>query len=252
MAPLLKLHRFCVIATVLVTRSVIAEVPARFDQDTMPRAIFNRHDSRHPLFLAASEVFGPDGLLRKDAPLSPSAERALHDFLTQPRADGCVRVQEAYVDYINAPSRRNLVEAIANADFVMETRVTNREYGFLDGVPGQLLCLKPASTLKGAVAEAYPRYFVFVPVADFEVGGVHFCKTDVRYGAAPAIGDTLFVLGDNRFVSSEFINTVSEAGYIRVTGRGDVIVPKSLGGSAITPAELRNLATGSRGRSEPR
>ena len=214
------------------------------DDQPMPRALLGRFDSRRPAYLDASEVIDQNGQLRRDAPLSTAAERNLRDFLGAPKTNGCVHVGEVYYDWVNGPRRTSLAGTIQQSDFVVETRVVNRSYGFLDGVPGQLLRLNRVSTLKGTAPD-YASYYIFVPVADFVVGGIHSCKTDIRYGAAPAVGDTVFVMSNDVYVSNDYIDTVDEAGYVRALPDGRLVLPKSLAASSdvvTTATDLRRLA----------
>ena len=84
-----------------------------------------------------------------------------------------------------------------------------------------------------------------MPVADFRVGDLHFCKTDSRYGPAPAAGDTLFVLVDRAFVNDSYIELVNETGYLRVLPNGRVLLPMSMSyikRDSLTAADVERLA----------
>jgi hypothetical protein len=168
--------------------------------------------------------------------------------LRQDRVDGCVSVHEVYYDYINVPRRSSLVSAVSSADFIVESRVVNKSYGFLDGVPGQLLRILTIGVPKGEISSTTDPYYIFVPVADFTVNGVHFCKTDERYSEPPAVGDEVFVFGQRDFVAGQYINTIDEKGYLRALPNGTVVVPKSLktaGDSELSLAGIRRLAADS-------
>jgi hypothetical protein len=211
----------------------------------MPKYIYTGFDARHPQFIEASLVIGDGGKIKNDSLLSRSAEGHIHDYLAEPRANGCIAVSEFYHDYINAPHRGSLAATISEADFVLEGKVVNRSYGFMDGVPGQLLRIRTQDALKKAKGSLRSVYYIFVPVADFTVAGVHFCKTDRRYPIPPEIGDAVFVFGQDEFVSDEYINTVDEAGYVRVTPSGTAVLPRSLsrdGAQQVQASEIRRLA----------
>lgn len=216
------------------------------DGAPMPQYIYTGFDTRHPQFIEASLVIGEGGRIKNGALLSHSAESDIHDFLAKPRANGCISVSEYYHDYINAPRRGSLATTISEADFVLEGKVVNRSFGFMEGVPGQLLRIRTQDALKGVKGSLRSVYYIFVPVADFTVSGVHFCKTDRRYATPPGIGDTVFVFGQNGFVSDEYINTVDEAGYVRVMPNGALMLPQSLnrdGAQQVQSSEVRRLAT---------
>ena len=218
------------------------------DSGPMPQYIFTGFDARHPQFIEASLVIGQGGKIKNGSPLSRSAESHLHNYLDGPRVDGCIAVGEFYHDYINAPRRGSLAATISDADFVLEGRVVTRSYGFMDGVPGQLLRIRTHDALKTSRESLRSIYYIFVPVADFTVAGVHFCKTDRRYPTPPEIGDTLFVFVQNEFVSDGYINTVDEAGYVRVLPSGVAVLPRSLrndGDEQAQASEIRRLATAS-------
>ena len=231
---------------------VMAERPfERADSAPMPRHLYDQFDHRRPTFLEASAVIGEGGKLKTDAPLRSSAERNLRDFLGQDRVNGCVVVREVYYDYINVPRRSSVLSAVNSADFIVESRVVNKSYGFLDGVPGQLLRIRTVGVPKGSIASTTDPYYIFVPVADFTVNGVHFCKTDERYPEPPAIGDEVFVFGQNNFVAGQYINTIDEKGYLRALPNGTIVVPKSLettGAGELSLARIRRLAAEANGR----
>lgn len=217
--------------------------PAR-DGQPMPHALYGRLDARRPIFMEASDVLDENGNLRRDAPLTTASERDLRDFLEHaPRQNGCIQVGNVYIDYLNAPQRPGLAKTIERSDFIVEARVVNRSYGFMRGIPGQLLRLSRLSTLKG-VAPDYSNYYIFVPVGNFSVGPVHFCKTDTRYGEAPAVGDRLFIFGDKEWVDNDYINTIDEKGYVRALADDRLSLPRSMvepGSLISTGSELRRL-----------
>ncbi len=209
----------------------------------MPRLLFRNGDTRHALFIDASEVIGEGGKIKTSAPLSHIAEMTLRDVLAQPVINGCISIDEVYYNYVNPPRRAGLDSAVAEADFVVVGKVTNRAYGFVEGVPGQLLRVSTISALKG-LERPLAQYYIFIPVADFSVAGIHFCKTDVRYASPPEIGDRVFVFGQRDFTSEEYINTLGAAGYVRAFSDGSLLLPKALsveGSRALHESDIRRL-----------
>jgi hypothetical protein len=245
----------CYALTTLILFASLSAMAARAlekdDVAPMPQTLFDRFDARRPVFLEASLVIGEGGRLKPDAPLRQSAERNLRDFLNQTRINGCVSVHEVFYDYINTPHRTGLASTIDSADFIVESRVVNKSYGFLDGVPGQLLRIRTVAMRKGDKSSARELYYFFIPVADFTTNGVHFCKTDERYTDPPQIGDEVFVFGQHDFVTDQYINTIDEKGFLRALPSGAVQLPKSLRTTEALPLlteELRRMAAESEAR----
>lgn len=237
---------------IAVTMSLCSSVGAQKADEAMPKSIFTI-DPGHPHFLQADRVIDSSGRVRRDADLSSLAERNLSDFLKLPRENGRIDVGEVYLDYVNAPVRRGLPGAIETADFIIEGKVVRRSFGFMEGVPGQLLRLATVETLKGTARDRSHFYYVFVPVADFTIGGLHFHKTDRRYGDAPEVGDTLIVFASDAFVTNDYINVIDQRGYVRELPNGRVMLPKALGGDTSTPLngdDVRRMIRGG-GRTQP-
>jgi hypothetical protein len=216
------------LAMIVFPLSAVAATPNPSPQPAMPHLLYRNGDARHAVFLDASVVIDQGGKLKRDAPLDRFAEKILRDVLAGPSINGCIAVGEFYFDYINLPRRFSLQSAVTAADFVVEGKVTNRAYGFVGGVPGQLLRVDTISALKG-LETPLSQYYIFIPVADFTIAGVHFCKTDGRYPSPPQIGDRVFVFGQRDFASGgEYIDTLGAAGYVRVLSDGTLLLPKSL------------------------
>ena len=239
-----------IFAFVLVLPTFANAAPA-IATPPMPHTLYGR-DPRHPVFLAAADVFDDQGRIRHDAPLTSSDLRTLNSFLNLPRTNGCISAEEAYLDYVNPPERRDLTSAIDVSDFVVETKVVNRSFGFMEGIPGQLLQLQKLTELKRDAGEIRPLYYIFVPVADFTAGGLHFCKIDRRYGQAPQIGDTVFVFADRRFTANDYINVVNELGFVRASPDGSLRLPRALRGDvpAVNADDIRRLVRGDKGKPE--
>jgi hypothetical protein len=252
------LSRKPAIFTVLAIGMAAAAAGAPRDGDgaPMPRVLYGRFSATRPLFVDASEVFDVNGRLRTDGPMSPDDRRALENLLGgSPVKNGCVQIGDVFLDYVNSSPPSSLATAIARSDIVVEARVVNRSYGFRQGIPGQLLRLRPAGMLKGTLP-VFAYDYTFIPVGDFLAGSVRFCKTDDRYGAPPSIGDTVFVIANHYEVTNDFVDVIDEAGLVRAGPDGRLSIPRTLAGAGDgvnTVDDLKRFATeSSRGRSQRR
>lgn len=118
-------------------------------------------------------------------------------------------------------------------------------------MPGELLRVRTISALKG-LEQPLLQYYIFIPVAEFSVAGVHFCKTDDRYASPPQIGDRVFVFGQRDFTSEDYVNTLGAAGHIRALSDGSLLLPKSLGGEGsrvLHDSDIRSLIPAAQERS---
>jgi hypothetical protein len=88
-------------------------------------------------------------------------------------------------------------------------------------------------------------YYIFVPVAEFTVGGLHFCKSDRRYSIVPEVGQHLFLPGNRSFIRDAYLEIVDETGYLAVAANGNVELPRSMhnsAGGAATADDVRRMA----------
>jgi hypothetical protein len=129
------------------------------------------------------------------------------------------------VSYLNTPARTSLSEAVETADVVVLGNVTGTAFGFFGGIPGQLTRFSPEEIVKGTLARA--AYYVFIPVGDFWVGAVHICKTDSRYVAPPAKGDTVLLFsGLPSGADGDILDIKTESGLVVIAGaEGTVHLP---------------------------
>lgn len=139
---------------------------------------------------------------------------------------GCRNVGQTYVDYVEPPPRATLEDAVTHSQVALLGRVTDRAYGFSGGAPGQLLQIEPVRSFGHALSQA--RYYFFVPIGRFSIGGVTICTTDWRYAEPPDIGGEVFL-----FV----FDPVDPAGVLlHVMDAGD-IVPVNPDGSLRLPRQ---------------
>lgn len=177
-------------------------------------------------FVSASETLTPTGEPRPDR-FAPAVAEMIQGILNQAPEDGCIRYGEVWIDRVNVPLRESVDDAVGSADYIVEGVVTGRQFGFRAGEPGQLIRLSQLNAVRGTSA---PRseLFVFYPVATFSVGSHVICKTDWRYGAAPADGDRLVVFALPNQTFGQFVDIVDEAGLITVRKDGALLLPKRL------------------------
>ena len=112
-------------------------------------------------------------------------------YQSEPSVPGCRDVGITYFDYPEPPPRGTLDDAIMSSEVAVLGRVTDKAYGFSAGEPGQLFQIEPVSSYGYPLAQA--RYYFFVPIGRFTVGGVTICKTDERYAEPPDIGGEVFL-----------------------------------------------------------
>lgn len=227
-----------------------AASPARptVDAAAMPEILYEAGDTRHAVFLEASKVLGDGGKIKAEAPLTRISEKNLRNVLAQPLVNGCLALDEVFFDYVNRPRRNGLAATVAAADFIVEGTVVNKSFGFVEGIPGQLLRIHTITELTGSV-RPLPQYYIFIPIADFTVGGAHFCKTDARYTAPPSVGDKVFVFGDKDFTSGEYIDTLGATGYVRSLPDGKLLLPHGLqvdNANGAHDSDIRRMAIAAR------
>lgn len=177
------------------------------------------------LFVSASEAFTPDGRLRTEH-FSREASLFMEGMLEMPSADGCIHYEERFDNSVNLPFRDSVESAIATSEYVFEGRVVEREYGFRNGEPGQLLRLADV-TAPGRPLRR-DRLFVFFPVGRFTAGPLTICKTDRRYAAEPHVGDRIVVFAIPHSLIGDFVDMSDEAGLIVVRKNGNLSLPARL------------------------
>jgi hypothetical protein len=142
-------------------------------------------------------VFGSAAAGRIHEIMTTPADNAIYfngkivGYQSEPSAPGCRDVGTTYFDYPEPPPRGTLDDAITSSDVAVLGRVTAKAYGFSTGDPGQLFQIEPVRSYGYPLTQA--RYYFFVPIGRFTVGGVTICKTDERYAEPPDIGGEVFL-----------------------------------------------------------
>jgi hypothetical protein len=99
------------------------------------------------------------------------------------------------VELINPPDLSSLSSLLPNVAFAIWGTVTDVREGFFYDVPGALLKIRIDEELvQWPEGPRRTSFLLYYPVADFEVGGVHFRKGDPRYPAMAAVGDRVIYL----------------------------------------------------------
>jgi hypothetical protein len=148
------------------------------------------------------------------------------ELLQKPASGKCLDVGPAFEETPMPPPRATLDDAVTHSDVALLGRVTDKAYGFYSGAPGQLIQIEPERSFGRRLDKA--RYYFFVPVAQFQIGGVEICKTDPRYAEPPDIGSEVFL-----FVQPPADPTGT---LLHVLNPGD-IVPVGAGGDLRLPAQ---------------
>lgn len=91
--------------------------------------------------------------------------------------------------------RASLKDLVENSLGIVRGTVTGVDQGFAVGNPGLLLEVRVDEWLKRSpkIADSDVLYLPY-PVAEFEVGGYRFCKTDSRWPEPPRVGDRVLLL----------------------------------------------------------
>jgi hypothetical protein len=148
------------------------------------------------------------------------------ELLQKPASGKCLDVGSAFEETPMPPPRATLDDAVTHSDVALLGLVTDKAYGFYSGAPGQLLQIEPERSYGRRLDKA--RYYFFVPVARFQIGGVEICKTDPRYAEPPDVGSEVFL-----FVQPPADPTGT---LLHVVNPGDV-VPVGPGGALRLPAQ---------------
>jgi hypothetical protein len=172
----------------------------------MPKTLSLPHQAL-PIWAEASVAVSADG--EPNPAVWGSETGRIHEILTTPAdnpiyfngkivryqneqsAPGCRDVGTTYFDYPDPPRRGTLDDAITDSRVALLGRVTDKAYGFSSGQPGQLLQIEPVRSYGHQLS--HNRYYFFVPIGRFTVGGVTICKTDERYAEPPDIGGEVFL-----------------------------------------------------------
>lgn len=180
----------------------------------MPEVLWNPK-WEYPFWVSKEMAFGPHGELEKKL-FHPDRWQTLKDLLAGPQIDGCVRLEEVYLEYVDRQPRNSVNAALESAELVIHGKVTGRADGFDIGLPATLIRLEVLDLVKGS-SELREVFFAW-PIATFSVAGKRICKTDYRYADLPEEGDEVIA-----FVRQTVPETFA---MLQIESPGDVIVLK--------------------------
>ena len=213
-----------------VPLSILAERPVPDSQqesktgDITP-IFYSSLRSSVPTFLSADVTILPDGQLNTD--LMDDRARFVMNSILSAHQEGCVEIEENWIDRVNPPDRSSLGKAVGTSALILEGRVVGRDYGFYQGyVPGQLLEIETEEVLRG---NALAKHFIFVPIGTFTAGPYTFCKTDSRLPEPPDLGDRVLLL-IHRLLGPEepFLDLYDDSSLIVLPEQGAARLPASL------------------------
>lgn len=111
------------------------------------------------------------------------------------RADGdCVRSGPVILSGVNPDYGADFAGVVQRARLIVLGTVEATRPGFLHGIPGTMLLVHSERVVKAPRDEPRTSSFVFLPVGEFSVGDVPFCKTDSRFPPVPEIGRRVVVV----------------------------------------------------------
>jgi hypothetical protein len=108
---------------------------------------------------------------------------------------GCIHYGPVSVDRAGPiPSYATLKDLALNSKAALKGTITGIDQGFGVFGPSSLIEIQVDEWLKksDSVADRSLVYLIY-PVAQFEAGGLRFCKDDKRWGSVPQLGDELLV-----------------------------------------------------------
>jgi hypothetical protein len=149
-----------------------------------------------PAWVSAASVVDRQGNLIWDSlpfGVRTGAEIQMKDGSYKP--GGCLNFGPLSYDNAGAVQPRgSLKDLVQNSLGIIRGTVTGIDQGFGVGNPSLLLEVRVEEWLKRSkkIADSDFLYLPY-PVAEFEVGGYRFCKTDPRWPEPPRIGDTVLL-----------------------------------------------------------
>lgn len=226
MNSLSSILRFSAVCTLLATAVHAQEalVPERLQGE------------RETYFFSTESLRVLDG--RVSGPGLPDHLRStLDSYLKLPKTSGCVRLIPLEKESDHLVPRSSIAEAARKSDGVLRGRVIGLSSGFRStGEGGTLVQVEAEAVLKGAWLRERSTYYVFLPVGQYDFGGVHFCAVGSDWVSIPNVGDSLLL----------FIPYAgwSDQAFLEIYDAAGMIVLKS-GGLADLPVRYRsNVAFG--------
>lgn len=186
------------VAAVVLTSLLLSDGTghAAGSSGAIPPYIASRFGSTsYPAWVSADSVVDQQGkLILNSLPLSIKSVVAAQLEDGTYKKSGCVQFGAVNFDRAGpVKSHASLRDLTENSVGIVLGTVTAIDHGFSLFGPTSLLEIQ-AEKLKRTRDFAESEYLYFqYPVAEFEVGGYRFCKTDSRWPAVPQIGDRLLI-----------------------------------------------------------
>lgn len=149
----------------------------------------------------------------------------LETYLRQPEENGCVRLRSSIA--LNGGPYASVKDATREAKLVLLGTVTGQAQGFSNTDAGTLFEVAPDEVLKGKRKLATGPYFVFFPIASFELKGKSFCATHPDYPTLPKTGDQVVVFfRDPTSTASDFLPLVDATDVIVIGDDSALRLPR--------------------------
>lgn len=204
---------------------------------TIPQYIASRFGpTSYPAWISADSVVDQQGNLKiDDLPLSTKGivRQQLQDG-TYGRK-GCFQFGAVNFDRAGPlKPHASLRDLTQNSVGIIVGTVTAIDHGFSLFGPSLLLEVQAEQIKRGPAFAASGSLYFQYPVAEFEIGGYRFCKTDARWPAEPEIGD--------RLLSFSYQAPYDFAGQVISPDPDgfEIILERKKGGALAIPRKLRN------------
>lgn len=155
---------------------------------SIPSVLYEINEPDRPVFFRLEALERPNGSV--DLEKLPVTVRRHLETPREPTG-GCIPILPPLLDFI-ASYRPSLEEALASSYWVFVAEVRALAVGLEGKTPGTLLQVVPSETLKGP--SLYGPEYIFMPIAEFQLGGQAFCTSDPEYAPLPEVGDRVLLL----------------------------------------------------------
>lgn len=188
--------------------------------DSMPATLTTQLpgvDKSYPTWVSAAVATRPDGSL-DTALFHPFWLEMIQAQLSVPHNPelGCIPAGEVFLSWVAPPDMTTLEKAFAASAQTLRVKITDRDFGFDRGVPGQLFKAEVLESYKGVANNT--SYYFFVPVGRVKVGRQEICKTDYRFKVVPQPGDEAILLIHTVAPGDPYLDLAFEDGLIVLRG----------------------------------
>src|SRR5258706_10494079 len=122
----------CLLAS--ITASVHAGQAGRADEADMPTVMIDP-GSGHAAWVDQSLAVGASGRANEET-FNQSEAAIINDLLQEIPEGGCVHADYSPPNFVFAPARDTIEDAIRTADVIIRGRITGKSLGFHAGIPG--------------------------------------------------------------------------------------------------------------------